>query len=118
MSDTSPNAQTVLEDTWPDMPNIAIDVAVMERTDRAVVIPADIGWSDVGDWAALAAILPQDSDGNAVVGNSLNIDTRNTLIYGNGRLLTGIKFLAIGAIYFALLGITMAVGIVYSLLSL
>ncbi len=40
------------------------------------------------------------------------------VIYGNGRLLTGIKFLAIGAIYFALLGITMAVGIVYSILSL
>ncbi len=84
------NAQAVLEHVWPDMPNIAIDVAVMERTERAVVIPADIGWSDVGDWAALAEILPQDGAGNAVVGNALSIDTRNTLIYGNGRLVATI----------------------------
>jgi mannose-1-phosphate guanylyltransferase len=87
---THSNAQQVLEEIWPDMPNIAIDVAVMERTERAVVIPADIGWSDVGDWAALADILPQDSDGNAVLGTSVNIDTRNTLIYGNGRLVATI----------------------------
>jgi len=40
------------------------------------------------------------------------------VVYGNGRLLTGIKYVAIGTIYFALLGITMAVGIVYSMLSL
>jgi mannose-1-phosphate guanylyltransferase len=84
------NEHSVLEDIWPSMPNIAIDVAVMERTDRAVVIPSDIGWSDVGDWAALAEILPQDSAGNAVLGRSVNIDTRNTLIYGNGRLVATI----------------------------
>ncbi len=84
------NEHKVLEDVWPGMPNIAIDVAVMERTDRAVVIPADIGWSDVGDWAALAEILPQDNHGNAVLGNSVTIDTRNTLIYGNGRLVATI----------------------------
>lgn len=84
------NEHAVLEDIWPSMPNIAIDVAVMERTDRAVVIPSDIGWSDVGDWAALAEILPQDSAGNAVLGRSVSIDTRNTLIYGNGRLVATI----------------------------
>jgi mannose-1-phosphate guanylyltransferase len=84
------NEHKVLEDIWPSMPNIAIDVAVMERTERAVVIPADIGWSDVGDWAALAEILPQDGDGNTVLGKSVNIDTRNTLIYGNGRLVATI----------------------------
>jgi mannose-1-phosphate guanylyltransferase len=84
------SAKRVLEDVWPNMPNIAIDVAVMERTERAVVIPADIGWNDVGDWAALADILPQDSDGNTVRGTSVSIDTRNTLIYGNGRLVATI----------------------------
>ncbi len=84
------NEHSVLEDVWPSMPNIAIDVAVMERTDRAVVIPSDIGWSDVGDWAALAEILPQDGAGNAVLGKSVSIDTRNTLIYGNGRLVATI----------------------------
>lgn len=84
------SGQQVLENVWPSMPNIAIDVAVMERTKHAVVIPADIGWSDVGDWAALADILPRDSHGNVVQGVSVSIDTRNTLIYGDKRLVATI----------------------------
>lgn len=86
----TPHAQAAMETIWPDIEDVAIDVAVMERTERAVVIPADIGWSDVGDWAALAEVLPQDTDGNATIGTTLSIDTRNTLIYGNGRLVATI----------------------------
>ena len=37
---------------WPEIETVAIDVAVMEQTSYAAVIPADLGWSDVGDWAA------------------------------------------------------------------
>ena len=86
----TPRAEQVLAEIWPNLPNIAIDTAVMERTSHAVVIPSNIGWSDVGDWAALGDLLPQDSDGNAVVGNCVRIDTHNTLIYGNGRLVATI----------------------------
>ncbi len=86
----TPRAQEVLERIWPNLPNVAIDTAVMERSSHAVMIPADIGWSDVGDWAALSDLLPQDADGNAVIGNCVRIDTRNSLIYGNGRLVATI----------------------------
>lgn len=86
----TPRAQEVLEQIWPDMPNVAIDTAVMERTSHAVVIPSDIGWSDVGDWAALSELLARDPDGNTVVGSCVHIDTRNTLVYGNGRLVATI----------------------------
>ncbi len=82
--------QAVLNAVWPQIENVAIDVAVMEQTSRAAVIPADLGWSDVGDWAALAETLHRDADGNAVVGRHVGVDTRASLIYGNGRLIATI----------------------------
>jgi mannose-1-phosphate guanylyltransferase / mannose-6-phosphate isomerase len=52
-------------------PNISLDYAVAERTDRAAVVPADIGWSDVGSWGALWELGGKDSDGNVAVGDVL-----------------------------------------------
>src|SRR3546814_14793608 len=45
--------------------SISIDQGIMERTARAVVVPVDPGWSDIGSWPALYDLLPKDSDGNA-----------------------------------------------------
>ena len=86
----TPEEQAVLAAVWPGIENVAIDVAVMEQTTRAAVIPADLGWSDVGDWAALADTLPRDQHGNAVVGSYVGLDTFNSLIYGNGRVVATI----------------------------
>lgn len=82
-----PLERAILRAVWPRIENVAIDVAVMERTGRAVVIPADLGWSDVGDWAALADALGRDEHGNAVVGASVGLGTRNSLIYGGERVI-------------------------------
>ncbi len=49
-------------------PSISIDYAVMERTERAAVVPAAIGWSDVGSWSALWDVSPKDAAGNATHG--------------------------------------------------
>lgn len=84
------NEQAVLEAVWPHTENVAIDVAVMEQTRRAAVIPVTMGWSDVGDWAALSETLPHDEVGNAVVGTHVGVDTRTSLIYGNGRVIATI----------------------------
>ncbi len=86
----TPDERATLERAWATIENVAIDVAVMERTTHAAVIPADLGWSDVGDWAALADILPRDAIGNVVLGQHVGIDTRDTLIYGNGRVIATI----------------------------
>jgi mannose-1-phosphate guanylyltransferase len=86
----TPYEQKVLEMVWRDIENVAIDIAVMERTAHAAVIPADLGWSDVGDWSALADSLPRDGHGNAVIGDYVGLDTRNTLIFGNGRVIATI----------------------------
>ncbi|HXJ01401.1 MAG TPA: mannose-1-phosphate guanylyltransferase/mannose-6-phosphate isomerase [Micropepsaceae bacterium] len=65
---------------------ISIDYAVMERTDKAAVVPADIGWSDVGSWSMLWERGTKDADGNVVAGDVLIEDGRNNLIRSEGRL--------------------------------
>jgi mannose-1-phosphate guanylyltransferase len=86
----TPAYDSVLASVWNEIENVAIDIAVMERTGYAAVIPVDLGWSDVGDWAALADTLPQDEAGNAVIGSHIGVDTRNSLIFGNGRVVATI----------------------------
>jgi mannose-1-phosphate guanylyltransferase len=56
--------QTTLENIWEEMPRISIDYAIMENAADMVVIPVDIGWSDVGTWSSLYDILDQDRFGN------------------------------------------------------
>ncbi len=65
-------------------PSISIDYAVMERTDHAAVIPAELGWSDVGSWDALWAIAARDHAGNALQGPVTAVDSRNCLVRSEG----------------------------------
>ena len=60
----------------------------MERTSRAAVVPADIGWNDVGSWASLWEIGEKDSAGNVVRGDALALETRNSYIASDGPLVT------------------------------
>jgi mannose-1-phosphate guanylyltransferase / mannose-6-phosphate isomerase len=58
-------------------PKTSIDYAVMERTTHAAVIPADIGWSDVGNWPAVWELSERDSDGNSVRGQGVVMEASN-----------------------------------------
>lgn len=58
-------------------PSTSIDYAVMEHTDAAVMVPADIGWSDVGAWSSLWQIGDKDADGNVVIGDVMIDSARN-----------------------------------------
>lgn len=64
--------------------NISIDYAVAERTDRAAVVPADIGWTDVGSWAALWELGDKDGQGNVVNGDVLLEDTHDCYVRTDG----------------------------------
>ena len=66
----------------------SIDYAVMERTDQAAVIPADIGWSDIGTWAAVRDLSAQDAHGNALTGEAVVLDGKNNLVRSDGLLTT------------------------------
>jgi mannose-1-phosphate guanylyltransferase/mannose-6-phosphate isomerase len=68
-------------------PSNSIDYAVMEKTDRAVVVPLSAGWSDVGAWPALWDVCPRDSDGNVTRGDVITEDTRNSLLVAQHRCL-------------------------------
>jgi mannose-1-phosphate guanylyltransferase/mannose-6-phosphate isomerase len=65
----------------------AIDRAVMERTAEAAVIPADFEWSDVGSWSALWNLAEKDASGNASRGDVQLQDTRDSLVFGDRRLI-------------------------------
>ncbi len=69
-------------------PSISLDYAVAERTARAAVVPADIGWSDVGSWGALWELGLKDADGNVAVGDVLLENARNCYVRSDGMLAT------------------------------
>ena len=71
-------------------PDISIDYAVMEHAADVVVLPAGFGWSDIGSWKAVAEQLPADADGNTSVGDTLLLDTRNTHIQSEDRLVAAV----------------------------
>lgn len=71
-------------------PNISIDYAVMEKTSAAVMIPIDVGWSDVGSWSSLWESAPRDAQKNAIEGDAILIDTQNCLVHSERSLVTAI----------------------------
>jgi mannose-1-phosphate guanylyltransferase len=83
---SNPEYSAVLERVWPRIVKNTIDYGVMEGAHQVVVIPADIGWTDIGSWGSLFGLLPMDADGNVFVGPHINIDTKNTLVFGDKRL--------------------------------
>ena len=78
-------------------PSDSIDYAVMEHTRHAVVVPADIGWSDVGSWSALWDVQPHDGQGNATRGDVYLDDVSGSLVRAEGRIvaLVGVKDLVV-----------------------
>ncbi len=71
-------------------PNVAIDVAVMEKTDRGAVLPLEAGWSDVGSWSALWDTAERDGDGNVLRGRVISQDSRNCYLRSEHRLVVGL----------------------------
>lgn len=71
-------------------PSDSIDYAVMEKTEDAMVVPLDAGWSDVGSWSALWDVSPKDDNGNAVQGDAILQDCTGTYVHANSRLVTAV----------------------------
>jgi mannose-1-phosphate guanylyltransferase/mannose-6-phosphate isomerase len=80
----------VVKAVFKKLDSISIDYAVMEKTDRAAVIQADIGWSDVGSWTALDEVSERNAAGNVIIGNVIDIDSRDSIIYAEKRLVATI----------------------------
>ncbi len=78
-------------------PSDSIDYAVMEKTDRGIMVPLDAGWDDLGSWEALWNIGEKDDAGNVVEGDVVCVDVKNSLIQSHSRLVTvlGLRNLAV-----------------------
>jgi mannose-1-phosphate guanylyltransferase/mannose-6-phosphate isomerase len=76
-------------DALADAPKKSIDYAVMERTDKAAVVPAaDIGWSDIGTWTAVADLSPCDEMGNSIRGHGIVMNAKNVHVRSDDHLTT------------------------------
>ncbi|MCW2238554.1 mannose-1-phosphate guanylyltransferase/mannose-6-phosphate isomerase [Azospirillum canadense] len=73
-------------DSFAQAPSISIDHAVMEQTDKAVEVPCDIDWADVGSWASLWQVGSKDRDGNVTHGDALTFGARDCYVRSEGPL--------------------------------
>ena len=71
-------------------PRKSIDYAVMERTSLAAVLPADLGWSDIGSWSTVWDVLDRDAAGNAVSGPVVVMDSRSSLVHSDEAIVTAV----------------------------
>jgi len=76
------------KESFSACPSDSIDYAVMEKSDKVVVIPLDAGWNDVGSWSALWDVTDKDESGNAISGDVLTVDTKNSFIFSEHKLVT------------------------------
>ncbi|MCF6188083.1 MAG: mannose-1-phosphate guanylyltransferase/mannose-6-phosphate isomerase [Desulfobulbaceae bacterium] len=73
-----------------ESPSDSIDYALMEKTDRAAVVQADIGWSDIGSWKALWEVSAKDERGNVTTGDVLLEDVENSLVRAEDTLVAAV----------------------------
>jgi len=75
------------ESEYRSVPDISFDYAIMEKTAKAVVLPSDFGWSDIGSWKSLYDFLPKDSRNNVLNGDVISRNTNNCFVLGHDRLI-------------------------------
>lgn len=79
-----------LAEVWQQVKYQTIDYGVMEHARDVVVMPVQMGWMDVGSWGSLTGLLPQDDHGNIIQAPHMGLDTQNSLIVGEKRLIATI----------------------------
>jgi mannose-1-phosphate guanylyltransferase len=80
----TPEQDRVAGEVWASLPASTIDEGVLEAAAAAgklAVVPADLGWSDVGDWHGLGEMIERDALGNSVRGDLIQIDTRESIVW-------------------------------------
>ena len=71
---------------YEEMPDISIDNALMEKTSKLVTVPFETYWKDIGSWDAIYEISDKDENGNLLKGNVVDVDSENSLVYSNSKL--------------------------------
>ncbi|MDB5798761.1 MAG: mannose-phosphate guanylyltransferase/mannose-6-phosphate isomerase, partial [Paucimonas sp.] len=76
--------------SYANSPDMAVDYAVMERTDRAAMVALDAGWNDIGSWASVRDASERDAHNNAVQGDVMLQDCEDCLVHASSRLVTAV----------------------------
>jgi len=71
---------------FKNAPDISIDYAVMEKSDKVAVVPGDFGWSDIGSWNAIRDLVKPDAGQNRALGEAIFVDSTNTFVQSEDRL--------------------------------
>ena len=85
-----PDVLEIDAETFSGLPDLSIDYAVMEKSRAMAVVPAEFGWSDVGSWNAVSSLVRPDQAGNRVVGEAVLVDSENTFIRAEGRVVAAV----------------------------
>jgi len=82
----TPDEARYLAESYDRVRPISIDYGVMEKTQLGCVVPADIGWDDVGNWDSFSKYMDKDQMGNSVKGTHVGIDSRNCVVYSENQV--------------------------------
>ena len=77
-------------EVFKSAPEISIDYAVMEKTDKVAVVPSDFGWSDIGSWNAIRDLVEPDTGQNRALGEAIFVDSTNTFVQSEDRLVAAV----------------------------
>ncbi len=87
---TDGNFYRLNSETMASSPNDSIDYALMEKSDKVSVVPADLGWNDIGSLKALWEVSDKDSNGNVVLGDAILEDVKNSMVYSQKGLVAAV----------------------------
>ena len=93
MSENATRHESMLEipaEAFAEVPDISVDYAIMERSTKVAVVPANFGWSDIGSWNAVSGLVAPDADNNRAVGEAIFVDSKNTFIQSEDRLVAAV----------------------------
>ena len=85
--------EETIEKIYPEIRKISVDYAIMEPSAAngdVLVIPGEFGWNDVGSWDMMNVLNDEDENGNVTVGDTIAIDTTNSVISSSGRLICAV----------------------------
>ena len=91
------NGTSKIKRYWPKLKNISFEYGVAEKLNEIAVVTANMGWSDIGSWHSLKSCLQVKIDENIIIGNHLGVDTKNSLVLGDKKLIAtlGLKNIVI-----------------------
>jgi mannose-1-phosphate guanylyltransferase len=86
----TPRQTDAIAQVWPNVRNLSVDVGIMEHAQDVVVVPADVGWSDVGSWSSVSDQHQSDPSGNVLEGEHVVVDCEDMYIRSSGRLVAAV----------------------------